>query len=403
MTEHPLIAPALPSDPIGIYIHIPFCAHICPYCDFTTYAGKDSLIPRYVDAVRREIAAAGATHDDRRIATIFVGGGTPSLLDAAQMASLIAACRDAFPVEADAEVSVEANPNGLTAGLLAGYREGGVNRLSIGAQTFDRRGLRTLGRHHEAGDVLAALRAAREAGLRNASIDLIFGWPRQTLELFARDLDELIALGGGDEAGRETGLIDHVSMYSLIVEPGTPFADAAARGILQMPDDDATADMYELAMDRLAGAGWLHYEVSNWARAAEFRSRHNALYWRHADYYGFGAGAHGTVRGVRAMNQPSPERYCAAVEAGASPAANREPVAGDLARGETMMLGLRLIGHGVDAAAFATRYGVSLEEAFGAEIADLVAIGMLERDGRGVRLTPRGLMLANDVAERFLA
>lgn len=398
MTEHSFVAPALPTDPIGIYIHIPFCAHICPYCDFTTYAGKESLIPRYVEALRREIATAGASHDGRRIATIFVGGGTPSLLDAAQMASIVAACRDAFPVDADAEISIEANPNGLTTDLLAGYRAGGVNRLSIGAQTFDRRGLRTLGRHHESGDVLSALRAAREAGLRNASIDLIFGWPRQTLEMFARDLDELIAIGGGGE----TGFIDHVSMYSLIVEPGTPFADAAARGILHMPDDDATADMYELAMQRLAEAGWLHYEVSNWAREPRFRSRHNALYWRHADYYGFGAGAHGTVRGLRTMNQPSPERYCAAVEAGESPAANRERVEGDVARGETMMLGLRLIGHGVDAAAFTTRYGVSLEDAFGTEIADLVAMGMLERDDRGVRLTPRGLMLANDVAERFL-
>ncbi|MGC4108330.1 MAG: radical SAM family heme chaperone HemW [Thermomicrobiales bacterium] len=397
MNQHPLIAPALPTDPIGIYIHIPFCAHICPYCDFTTYAGKESLIPRYVDALRREIAEAGAIHDGRDIATIFVGGGTPSLLDAAQMASLIAACRDAFPVEPDAEVSIEANPNGLTAGLLAGYRDGGVNRLSIGAQTFDRRGLRTLGRHHESGDVLTALNAAREAGLRNASIDLIFGWPRQTLDQFAHDLDELIAIGGAD------GLIDHVSMYSLIVEPGTPFADAAARGILHMPDDDATADMYELAMIRLAEAGWLHYEVSNWARNPEFRSRHNALYWRHADYYGFGAGAHGTVRGVRTMNQPSPERYCTLVEVGESPASNRERVEGELARGETMMLGLRLIGHGVDAAAFATRYGVPLDEAFGPEIAELAAMGMLERDERGVRLTPRGLLLANDVAERFLA
>jgi oxygen-independent coproporphyrinogen-3 oxidase len=170
-----------------------------------------------------------------------------------------------------------------------------------------------------------------------------------------------------------------------------------------MPDDDATADMYELAMTRLAEAGWLHYEVSNWARAPQFRSRHNALYWRHADYYGFGAGAHGTVRGVRTMNQPLPERYCALVEAGEAPASNRELVAGDVARGETMMLGLRLIGQGVDAVAFAARYGTTLEEAFGAEIADLAAIGMLERDERGVRLTRRGLMLANDVAERFLA
>ncbi len=306
-----IVAPALPESPVGIYIHIPFCAHICPYCDFTTYAGKSAIIPRYVEAVVRELELAGASHDGRSVATIFVGGGTPSLLTVAQMTAILDACRASFPVEADAEVSIEANPNCLTAELLAGYRAAGVNRLSIGAQTFDRRGLRTLGRHHEADDVLVALKAAQEAGFDNVSLDFIFGWPGQTLDRWAEDLDRLITLGGDG--------LDHLSLYSLIVEPGTPFADAAARGILHIPDDDATADMYELAMTKLADAGWHHYEVSNWSRTPERFSRHNALYWRHGDYYGIGAGAHGTVRGLRTMNQPLPETYCAEVEAGRSP------------------------------------------------------------------------------------
>ncbi len=389
-----IVAPALLDSPIGLYIHIPFCAHICPYCDFTTYAGKESLIPRYVDAVRLEMARLGKAHDGRSVATIFIGGGTPSLLTVQQMAALLDACRDEFNIDVGAEVSIEANPNGLTAELLAGYRSAGVNRLSIGAQTFDRRGLRTLGRQHEADDVLLALSAAKEVGYDNLSLDFIFGWPGQTLARWDDDLDRLIALG--DEG------LDHLSLYSLIVEPGTPYADAAARGILHMPDDDATADMYELAMAKLEVAGWAHYEVSNWARTPDRSSLHNSLYWRYGDYYGIGAGAHGNMRGWRTMNHLLPETYCRSLEEGGSGLSNVEQISPSTARAETMMVGLRLLHDGVNAETFARRHGVTLEETYGPVIDDLVAAGFMVRDQRGVHLTPRGLMLANDVAERFL-
>ena len=171
-----IISPAPPDAAIGIYIHIPFCAHICPYCDFTTYAGKGDLIPRYVRALEAELRREGERHDQRAVATIFLGGGTPSLLSSAQLHAILDACKGSFRIEPGAEVTVECNPNGLTAGLLAGYRDAGVNRLSIGAQTLDRRGLRTLGRQHESTDTLDALRAARDAGFDNVSLDLIFGW-----------------------------------------------------------------------------------------------------------------------------------------------------------------------------------------------------------------------------------
>ncbi len=389
-----IVAPASLDSPIGLYIHIPFCAHICPYCDFTTYAGKESLIPRYVAAVQRELERIAGSHDGRPVATIFIGGGTPSLLSPAQMSALLETCRRELAVERDAEVSIEANPNGLTADLLAGYREAGVNRLSIGAQTFDRRGLRTLGRHHEADDVLTALSTARLVGFDNLSLDFIFGWPGQTLARWDDDLDRLIALG-------DDGL-DHLSLYSLIIEPGTPFADAAARGILRMPDDDATADMYERAMSKLAGAGWTHYEVANWSRTPDRYSRHNVLYWRYGDYYGIGAGAHGNMRGQRTMNHLLPETYCAALEAGSSGLSNVELISPATARAETMMVGLRLVNDGVDDAAFALRHGVGLGETYGPVIDGLAAAGLLVHDGRGVHVTARGLMLANDVAERFL-
>lgn len=392
-----IIAPAPPDAAIGIYIHIPFCAHICPYCDFTTYAGKGDLIPRYVRALEADLRRQGERHADRAVATIFLGGGTPSLLSSAQMHAILDACRDSFRIDPGAEVTVECNPNGLTAGLLTGYRDAGVNRLSIGAQTLDRRGLRTLGRQHESTDTLAALDAARDAGFDNVSLDLIFGWPGQSLELWERDLTTIAEHPKSPE---------HLSLYGFIVEPGTPFADAAARGVLRMPDDDASADLYETAITMLASAGWTHYEVANWARTPDLFSRHNAVYWRNGDYLGIGAGAHGHVVDLRTMNHLLPETYCAAVELGEATASNTERIEDRTALGETMMLGLRLVHDGVDVDAFHHRHGQTLDAAFGATIRELVDLGMVERhrdaEREHIRLTPRGLMIANDVVAQFL-
>jgi oxygen-independent coproporphyrinogen-3 oxidase len=388
-----IIAPSLPGAPLGIYIHIPFCAHICPYCDFATYAGKDHLIGRYVDALALDISRLGPQHAGRPVATLFFGGGTPSLLDGGQIGQVLDACREHFELLPDAEITMECNPNGLTAERLAGYLKAGVNRLSIGAQTLDRRGLRTLGRQHEAGDVLTSLEAAHGIGFDNVSLDFIFGWPNQSLDTWRRDLEGVLSLPNPPE---------HLSLYSLIVEPGTPYADASARGILAMPDDDATADMYELAISILDDAGWNHYEVANWAHQPEGYSRHNAIYWQHGDYLGIGAGAHGTVGSRRTMNHLLPERWCAAIETGEETASNVEVIDAITVRAETMMLGLRLLDRGVNAETFAARHGLSLDDAFGPQIQELGEIGLLEPSEGGIRLTGRGLLLANDVIARFL-
>lgn len=390
-----ILAPSLPSDPLSVYIHIPFCAHICPYCDFTTYAGKGALIPHYVESATREIEMCAELVGGRKVDTIFFGGGTPSLLDGLQIATLLDQCRSSFDLASRAEVSLEANPNGLTAERLSAYRQAGVNRLSIGAQTFDRRGLRLLGRQHEAADVFTALDIAREAGFEQISLDLIFAWPGHTIERWRSDLERLVAF---DEK-----TLTHLSLYSLIVEPGTPFADAAARGILQMPDDDAAADLYEMAISTLADAGWMHYEVANWARRPGDVSRHNIQYWRNGDYLGIGAGAHGTIAGRRTMNHLLPETYCQAIEGGLPAHSNVETIESRVAEGETMMLGLRLLVDGINRDSFRARHGRSMDDAFGATVSDLVELGLLDDDGARVRLTDRGLMLANDVAERFLA
>jgi oxygen-independent coproporphyrinogen-3 oxidase len=387
-------SPAVHDDPASIYIHIPFCSHICPYCDFTTYVGKDAMIPRYVDSVVRELESKADTLGGRPVHTIFFGGGTPSLLSGAQIEAILNASRRVYPVTEDAEISLEANPNGLTLERLQHYRTAGVNRLSIGAQTLDRRGLRLLGRQHESTDVLQAVNLARSAGFDQLSLDLIFSWPGQTMERWESDLRQVLEL--------EPGLLTHLSLYSLIIEPGTPFADAEARGILRMPDDDASAELYELAIRLLDEAGWLHYEVANWATKREFASRHNIQYWRNGDFLGIGAGAHGTVRGVRTMNHLLPETYCLAIESNEPAWSNRELIDGAVAEGETMMLGLRLLEDGVNRAAFRIRHGRSMDEAFGSIIPEFVGNGLLLDDRDQVKLTHQGLMLANDVAARFL-
>lgn len=389
-----IIAPSPSDAPVGIYIHIPFCAHICPYCDFNTYAGKDDLIPRYVDAVVRELAMRTGEVGGRLAATVYFGGGTPSLLSPGQIETILDAARSSYDVLPNAEITMEANPNGLDRERLVGYRAAGVDRMSIGAQTLDRRGLRRLGRQHEAVDVLDSVREARNAGFERLNLDFIFGWPGQDREIWRSDLRRVLELG--DQGP------DHLSLYSLIIEPGTPYADAAARGILHIPDDDEAADLYEDAIAILDEAGWNHYEIANWARTPDRYSRHNAIYWQHGDYLGIGAGAFGTVRGRRVMNQLLPERYINALEDGALPHSNTEDVEGDTSFGETMMLGLRLLDDGVDAGAFAARHGEDLFDRFGEQIARMQDVGLLQRTDRGVRLTPRGMMLANDVAAEFL-
>ena len=387
------MAPVPSGAPSGVYIHIPFCAHICPYCDFNTYSGQESLIPRYLSAVRRDIASRAPALEGRAVESIFFGGGTPSLLQPEQVREIIATCRAEMRVSADAEITLEANPNSVDETYFAGLLEAGVNRLSLGVQTTDRRGLRVLGRQHEAGDALNAFLAARAAGFGNVSLDFIFGWPGQTIDTWRRDLETVLSWDGGPE---------HLSLYGLIVEPGTPMADAVTRGILTVVDDDSAADQYEAAIEILADAGFIHYEVANWARAESLTSRHNALYWRSGDYLGIGAGAHGTVASRRAMNHLLPRTYIGAIEADESPFSNTEELSPRTQMGEAMMLGLRLLREGVSEDAFQQRFGVSLDESFGEAIAELVGIRMLEQSSDRILLTHRGLMLANDVCARFV-
>jgi oxygen-independent coproporphyrinogen-3 oxidase len=390
-----LTAPVVPlplDAPTGLYVHVPFCRHICPYCDFNTYAGQESLIPDYVDAVIAEMRIAADESPTSDAPSLFFGGGTPSLLSPDQVGAIVRAAREWFGLCDDAEVTLEANPESLDRDYLAGLRDAGVNRLSIGVQSQQRAGLRVLGRGHTAAKAEGALQAAREAGFDNVSLDFIFGWPGQTTAEWQDDLATILRWRP-----------EHVSLYSLIVEPGTPMHTAVDRGILRALDDDTVASFYEQAVEALTGAGWEHYEIANFAREPGYRSRHNQLYWQAGAYHGLGAGAHGTLGNNRASNLLLPAKYISVVREGKRPVAISETLTPETAMGETMMLGLRLLVDGVSAGAFQARHGVALMDRYRAEIERFTAVGLLEwHTPDRLRLTGRGALLANDVCAAFL-
>ncbi|HEY1013106.1 MAG TPA: radical SAM family heme chaperone HemW, partial [Herpetosiphonaceae bacterium] len=333
--------------------------------------------------------------------TIFLGGGTPTALPLELLEQVVAAAGELIPLDR-AEVTSEANPGTVLDGAyLRGLRAMGVNRISMGVQSLNDRTLKVLGRIHTAAEARASFAAARAAGFENINLDFIFGLPGQDVAEWERSLRELARWE-----------IDHLALYSLIVEPGTPLAAQVAAGKVHVPGDDAAAEMYERAMEIMGEAGYVQYEVSNWARPGSaalsstaalpaYASRHNVAYWLNADYLGCGAGAHSHGRGLRWADERVLERFAAAVERGAPPVAEVTELDRRALEAETMMMGLRLLT-GVGFAHFAERCGRPLDEAYGAELADLMKLELVERDELGVRLTPRGRMIGNEVFMRFL-
>ena len=351
------------AEPFGVYVHVPFCARRCDYCAFATWDDRAHLIGRYVEGVRREIT--GVVAGGLRPATsVFFGGGTPSLLTAGELASIL----ELVPRAEGAEVTVECNPDTVTAELLGGYRAVGVTRISLGVQSMMSHVLAALGRTHDVANVHRAVEEVRAGGFATFNLDLIFGAAGESIADWQKTVDEVLALDP-----------PHLSAYALTVEPGTPLAADPARH----PDDDDQADKYGLADDALSAAGLANYEISNWARPGH-ECRHNLLYWSQGDYRGFGCAAHSHQSGRRWWNVRTPERYLAAVETGASPEAAGERLGPGERRLEGLQLSLRT-GHGVPAEA--------LPEG---ELA-----GLVRRRGDRLVLTRQGRLLANEVALRL--
>lgn len=395
-------------SPLGLYLHIPWCVTRCIYCDFNTYIdGEDALKARYHAALLREIRQAGVGLARPVLNTIFIGGGTPTTLPPGQLIELVDAVKSAFDLQANAEVTVEANPGTLSLADLQILQQGGINRLSLGVQSFDDDELRFLSRLHDADTARNAVQLARTADFENVSLDLIFNLPEQTLAQWQFNVQEAIKLDP-----------DHFSLYSLIVEPGTPLHRQVTEGVTPTPDDDIAAEMYAFAIDVLGEAGYTHYEISNWARndgqdrqTPRRASAHNLIYWRNQPYLGLGAGAFGTINGERWMNVKRPQTYIERIEYGTGRGSARDETTYELLDRDTemaehMLLGLRLVQEGVDSAGFADRFGVALDERYGQEIRQGLEQGLLEwaatPGGSHLRLTRRGRFLANQVMVQFM-
>ena len=375
---------------LGLYIHVPFCSAICNYCNFNRGLFGAALKARYVDAVVAEIRANPESQIPNPGAdTIYFGGGTPSLLEPDDVARIVDACEEAFDVARDREVTLEANPESIDASRLAAYRDAGVNRLSIGVQSFRDEELRRLSRLHDADRATAAFRDARAAAFDNVSLDLMMWLPQQSVSQWLESLDAAIALAP-----------DHLSLYLLEVYPNAPLKDDMARARWsQAPDDDA-ATMYVEAMERLEHAGLLQYEISNVARSG-WRSRHNLKYWTDGEWLGFGCGAHSTRGGARWKNISSTTEYIGTVTRGASPAVDVRRLTGEERLGDALFTGLRLVD-GIDANAIQTRYGIDVWRRFGADLERFLDAGLLRRDGARLWLTRQGMLLAHEVMAVFV-
>jgi oxygen-independent coproporphyrinogen-3 oxidase len=378
--------------PIGLYLHVPFCAALCRYCTFTRTVTDPDLERRYVAALGREIRGGIAGHapGPRPAAdTIYFGGGTPSLLAPADVAALIRACRECADLADDAEITLEANPETLTPERLAGYREAGVNRLSLGVQSFVDEELRRLGRIHDQARAREAFADARRAGFDNVSLDLMLALPGQTRADLRVSVDRLAELAP-----------EHASVYLLEVYPRSPLAEEMARQRWTRASDDEAADLYLETMERLEEAGLGQYEISNLARPGR-RSRHNLKYWTDGAWAGFGCGAHSTVGDQRWNNVMSLSDYLDRVESGRPPVAGRHRRSARERMEEAIFMGLRLT-EGIALARIRSDHGVDVMERWGGELAAFEEAGLLEHDGERLRLTRRGMLLANDVMITFL-
>ena len=382
--------------PFSLYLHIPYCISKCPYCDFNSHVVGEIPERDYTGALLRELEFYGEKDSwrGRTVQSIFFGGGTPSTFHPASIGKLLAWVAATFPINADCEITLEANPGTIDAAHFAGYREAGINRISVGVQSFQPRLLKLLGRVHNASEAKIALNVVKQAGFDNFSFDLIYANPGQTLAELANDLD--IALEFHPP---------HLSAYNLTFEEGTPFYHEYRSGKLANLSEAEEIDMAQLIEAKLGAAGLNRYEISNYARPW-FQSRHNVNYWRAGDYLGLGAGAHSYkinpdgVTGQRWGNEKNPGRYMSLVAASCQAVIDREEIAYQKAAGEFMFLGLRLIA-GISIERFRARFGKSPEE-FYARINTWKEAGFLDEQAGYLKLTSKGLMLANSIFVEFM-
>ncbi|MGG1546581.1 radical SAM family heme chaperone HemW [Bacillus paralicheniformis] len=372
------------------YIHIPFCEHICHYCDFNKFFIQSQPVDEYLRSLEKEMANSMEAAGHPELKTIFIGGGTPTSLSEAQLERLLDSIHRVLkPSESLAEFAVEANPDDLSAEKLEVLKAAGVDRLSFGVQTFEDELLKKIGRVHEQKDVLVSFERARNAGFDNISLDLMFGLPGQTIGHFASSLDTALALGA-----------EHYSVYSLIVEPKTVFYNLMKKGRLHLPPQDQEAEMYELVMRKMEEAGIGQYEISNYAKKG-YESKHNLTYWNNEEYFGLGAGAHGYINGERTVNAGPVKHYIDLIEQSGFPYKEKHRVTKNEQIEEEMFLGLRKTA-GVDKEHFFQKYGRTVDDLFPKVLRSLKETGLIVNTSNNVFLTHNGKLLGNEVFQAFL-
>lgn len=373
-----------------LYVHVPFCVAKCHYCAFISGTPNEQELAEYPELLMRELQLHPAA--GRPVDSIYFGGGTPSLLQPPQLGRLLEGIASHTGIQPDAEITLEANPGTIDGISLKGFRDSGINRISLGIQSFDDRTLKSLGRIHTAEQSRQALRDARDAGFSNVSIDLIHSLPGQSLDQWKSELLRATELSP-----------DHISIYGLTVEEGTPFARVYPPGSPELADEDLSADMFELADEFLPAAGFEHYEIANYARPG-YRSQHNSGYWRRDGYLGLGVAAHSFLRkgyGVRFSNPDTLEEYRRGVLSGHPERLGEFELPLSEAMAEYMYLGLRL-SDGVNRHSFELEFGRSLESVYGAVTTDLVKFGLLNQNDAAITLTRRGMLISNQVFSRFI-
>jgi len=399
--------PIVPASGMGLYVHVPFCKTKCPYCDFNTYQGIEDLIEPFLPALTSEIERWGDTLAYPAVKSIFFGGGTPSYLPKGDIEKILSSIQASFQVAPNAEITIEANPGDLDSAACAAIIAQGVNRLSIGVQSLDNDLLNLLGRRHQASEAVEAFESARQAGFDNVNLDLMYGLPNQSMDQWRQTLDSLIGLAP-----------EHISLYALGIEEGTPMHRWLEDGKIPEPDPDLAADMYQYARESLAAAGYHHYEISNWSRPGR-ACEHNVVYWENGPYLGVGPGAHSRLGDFRFWTVLSPRNYNAKASGWAAAvvqpiddlveaALENIPTLGgwehlslETTCSETMFLGLRLLD-GLDLSQASSVAGADLAKKFQAPIQECIDLGLLEQDGDCLKLTESSYLIANQAFTRFL-
>ena len=372
--------------PYSLYIHIPFCKRKCAYCDFTSYAGRDEFIPEYIEALKFELEYYSSLYKRPAVRTIFIGGGTPTLLSDEQLSSLFTSIKNDFDVENKAEITIEANPGTVTKEKLNSLIIAGVNRLSLGAQTFNNSLLKKIGRIHNEHEINDAFNMARDAGFRNINLDLIFALPGENMKDWQESLAKAVKLKP-----------EHISTYNLQIEEDTPLHKEKLESGLNLPDEDMELEMYKYAIKYLKDNGYSQYEISNFAKPG-FECEHNKTYWTLKEYIGVGAGAHSFINNSRIGNTLYLDKYLTRdmkvikTEHANTKKENMQ---------EMVFLGLRLI-KGFNLEDFTNKFGISMREIYRKELAELTEDGLIEINGKNIKLTENGLFLANEVFKKFL-